>query len=229
MRVIGYCRTSKDSQGLSPAAQETSIRSWCRAAGCEPAAVFVDVGVSSVSAIEERPGLAAALSALRKGDALLVAKRDRIARDPIIAAQVEYLARRVGARLVSADGREGASQLESTIQRCVDDMVAAVELHRIRTRTREALAAKRAKGERTGSVPYGFALAADRVKLVPVATEQAVIATARAMHAEGYSLRDIAREFAARGHFSRTGRVFQAVQVSRMVARDFVAVAEAVA
>ena len=61
----------------------------------------------------------------------------------------------------------------------VIDGAAQYERGLIRARTKAALAAKAAKGERVGQVPYGFKVDADRVRLVPVDGEQTVIATAR--------------------------------------------------
>jgi DNA invertase Pin-like site-specific DNA recombinase len=66
----------------------------------------------------------------------------------------------------------------------------------IRARTCAALAAKRARRERVGSVPYGFALDGDGVHLVAVRTEQATVARARELRAAGLSLRAIAASLA---------------------------------
>ncbi|MGH9601658.1 MAG: recombinase family protein, partial [Terriglobales bacterium] len=68
--------------------------------GAALAEVFTDEGVSGGVSLDQRPGLLAALVALKDHDAsvLLVAKRDRLARDVLVAAMVERLAERTGAR-----------------------------------------------------------------------------------------------------------------------------------
>lgn len=59
-----------------------------------------------VTPIEQRPGLCAALSALREHQAgvLVVARMDRIGRDPIVVAMIEKTAAMRGAKVVSASG-----------------------------------------------------------------------------------------------------------------------------
>ena len=84
--------------------------------------------------------------------------------------------------------------------------------------TKDALEAKKARGERTGSVPYGYTMAADGVHLEAVPEEQEVIAEARRLHGAGQSLRAIARELERRGFVSRAGKAFLAEQVKRLLA-----------
>ena len=71
MATIAYLRVSTDEQDLGLDAQDMAIR-----AKYEPAEVFIDEGLSGGKA--DRPALMQALSALRKGDELVVAKRDRL-------------------------------------------------------------------------------------------------------------------------------------------------------
>jgi DNA invertase Pin-like site-specific DNA recombinase len=67
--IVGYARVSTDGQTLD--AQQSALR----AAGCER------VYSEKVSgAITDRPALAKAISALGKGDTLVVCKLDRLAR-----------------------------------------------------------------------------------------------------------------------------------------------------
>jgi hypothetical protein len=72
--------------------------------------------------------------------------------------------------------------------------------------TAEALAAKKARGERTGSVPLGMTLDVDGVRLLPDPEEQAALAEVRRMRAAGVSIRAIAAELNARGVAARGAR-----------------------
>jgi hypothetical protein len=72
--------------------------------------------------------------------------------------------------------------------------------------TAEALAAKRARGERTGSIPLGMRLDVDGVRLLPDHDERAVIGEVRRMRSAGMSIRAIAADLNARGVAARGAR-----------------------
>jgi hypothetical protein len=81
------------------------------------------------------------------------------------------------------------------------------EREAIGERTAAALQHKASQGEYTGgAAPYGYALAADGVALVEIATEQAVIAEARALRASGMSLRKISEALGRKGLRARNPR-----------------------
>src|SRR5678816_2395195 len=86
--AVAYLRVSTEDQNLGPAAQRATITAWAARQGVQVAAWFTDQGVSGGKPVEDRPALLAALEALRvHGAGLLVAgKRDRIARDVVVAA-----------------------------------------------------------------------------------------------------------------------------------------------
>jgi len=219
--AVAYIRVSKDEQKLGPEAQRASIEAWAAREGVTVAAWHVDAGVCSVTPIDERPALGAALASLREhgAGALVVAKRDRIARDVMLTAMVERAAGAIGAAVVSAAGEGNGATPADQFMRTVIDGAAQYERALIRARTKGALAVIRARGQKTGGgVPFGYALADDGRTLVPVATEQATIARARELAAGGHSLRAIAGILAAEGHVSRKGGAFAAPQVSRMLA-----------
>ena len=191
--MIGYVRVSTDDQRFGPEAQLAALRAWCEARGAELVSVHADHGVSGAAAIDKRPGLLAALDALSEHGAgvLLVAKRDRLARDVVLAAMVERMADRSGAAVVAADGAGEGEGPEALLMRRMVDAFAEYERALIRGRTRAALAAKSRKGERTGRVPFGSQLAADGVHLIDNPREQAVIDEIRELRAAGLSIRAI--------------------------------------
>jgi DNA invertase Pin-like site-specific DNA recombinase len=218
--AIAYLRASTDEQRLSAPAQRACIGAWAAREHISVAGWYTDRSVCSVTPIEERPALRAALAALgaRRAGVLVVARRDRLARDVVLAAEIERAAMHAGARLVSATGEGNGDSPADVFLRTVIDGAAQYERGLIRARTQAALAAKRARSERVGAVPYGFALQGDGVHLVAAPHEQATIARARSLRATGLSLRAVAAKLATEGRVSRCGRGFLPEQVARMLA-----------
>jgi DNA invertase Pin-like site-specific DNA recombinase len=219
--AVCYIRVSKDDQKLGPEAQRAAVEAWAAREGVQVAAWHVDQGVCSVTPIAERPALVAALASLRERGAglLLVAKRDRIARDVVLTAMVERAAEGCGARVVSAAGEGNGQAPADQFMRTVIDGAAQYERALIRARTKAALAVIRGRGMKTGgSVPYGFGLDADGRTLVAVEQEQVTIGRARTLAAEGRSLRAVAAQLAAEGRVSRKGSPLVAAQIGRMLA-----------
>jgi DNA invertase Pin-like site-specific DNA recombinase len=179
-----------------------------------------DEGVSSVEPLEERPELLDAIAALGRDDVLIVAKRDRLGRDPIIVAMIEAAVRRRGARIVSAagEGTESDGPTDVLMRRIVDAF-AEYERLVIKARTRAALGAKKKRGERVGGIPYGFELGADQVHLVLCPAEQDVLAMIREMRANGHTLVSIADELNRRGIKRREGARWDHGFVSRLLSR----------
>ena len=130
-------------------------------------ATFTDHGVSGGKGLDskglgldlsKRPALMEAIAALKEHEAsiLLVAKRDRLARDAMLAAMVERLLERSGAVVRSADGVGSGDGPGDRFQRQILDAASEYERALIRARTTAALAAKKRKGEKTGgNCPYG--------------------------------------------------------------------------
>lgn len=217
--AVAYVRASTDDQRLSPTAQRDQIEAWAAREGITVLAWHVDAGVSGGSEIADRPALVAALGELRscRAGILVVARRDRLARDVWIAATIERAASAAGARVVAADGTANGSTPADQFMRTVIDAASQYERGLIRARTRAALAAKKARGERVGQIPYGYSATSDG-KLETNAAERAVIEIVRELHDAGLSHRSIVRELEARGVVSRVGRPFQATQIARMLA-----------
>jgi DNA invertase Pin-like site-specific DNA recombinase len=216
--AVAYIRASRDEQRLGPEAQRTSIEAWAAREGVSVVAWHVDQGVCSVTPIEERAGLVAALASLREHGAgvFVVGKRDRIARDPMLTRSIERAAASAGARVVSAAGEGNGDTPADAFMRTVIDGAAEYERGLIRARTKGALKAKRDKGERVGSVAYGYRLDVDGVHLVTCEAEQETIARARQLRADGLSLRAVADALTGEGRVSRVGKPFAAAQVNAM-------------
>lgn len=218
MKAIPYLRESTDEQaesGAGRAAQLDACEACSRRLGIPMDEPCVDDGVSGAAPLDKRPGLLDALARLDKGDVLLVAKRDRLGRDPIVVAMIEGAVKRQGCRIVSAagEGTEGDDPT-SILMRRIIDAFAEYERLIIKARTRAALAAKKRRGQRTGGVPLGFDLADDGARskaglpiaLVPNAGESATVSIIREFRAGGMSLRAIACELDRLGIPTKEGR-----------------------
>lgn len=220
--AIGYIRVSTDEQHLGPEAQRQAVERWAAAENVSVVAWHVDLGISGGAALDRRPALLAAIDSVREHRAgiVVVAKRDRLARDVVLAAMIEQLTGRQGARVISAAG-EGTDSDEhdpsAQLMRRVVDAFAEYERALIRARTRAALRVKKGRNERVGTVPFGFCVASDGRRLVSEPGEQAAIERARSLSAAGLSQRAIANAMAAEGVTGRTGFPLSQVQIFRLL------------
>jgi DNA invertase Pin-like site-specific DNA recombinase len=220
--AVGYIRVSTDEQDLGPDAQKAAIERWAQSHGVRVAAIFEDHAVSGASSIEKRPALTSALVALREHGAglLVAAKRDRVARDTMIASMVEQAAQRAGAVLITSDGASDGAGPEGQLMRSILDSFAAYERGVIRARTRAALGVKRSRNERiSGRVPFGFQLAPDGIHLEENPAERTIIGVIRTMRAAGRTLQFITQDCARLGLVSRVGRPFLLTQIARICAK----------
>jgi len=229
--AIAYLRVSTDEQaqsGLGLDAQRAAIEDAARRHGLTVTAWPTDARLTGSLRPEERPGLTAALAALRKGDTLIVAKRDRLERDVLVMLLLDRDLGRRRCRIVSAAG-EGTETdgPAGFLQRTMLDGIAQYERLVIASRTRSALGAKRSAGEKTGGhVPYGYRVSGHRMRggrtvpvLEPDAAEQAVIARICEMWRKGHTVRWIARELDASGTATRTGAAWSHQLVAKIVQR----------
>ncbi len=91
----------------------------------------------------------------------------------------EKLVERAGAIVVAADGTGNGEATEALLMRRIVDSFSEYERGLIRARTKAALSVKRNRGERVGSLPYGYRLSDDGVHLIQDPAEQHVV---RAVH-----------------------------------------------
>lgn len=216
--AVAYLRVSTEDQALGPEAQRAAIERWAAARGVTIAAWHCDQGVSGAAPLDKRPAMLAALADLPLHNAglLVVAKRDRLARDTMIAAMVERMVADAGAAVTSAAGEGEGTGPEAQLMRAMVDAFAQYERALIAARTKAALAVKSARGERTGSIPLGKRLA-DNGKLLELdANESRAVDLVRELRGAGWTLRAIAAELDKRGISTRTGRPWVAQQIARM-------------
>ena len=217
MTTIAYLRVSTTSQAESGAGLDAQHDACLRVAG-ELAGVYRDEGVSGKTGLDKRPALLEAIATLDKGDVLIVAKRDRLGRDPLAVAMIEAAVARKGARIVSAagEGTDSDSPTDILMRRMVDAF-AEYERLVIGARTRAALQAKKQRGERTGSIPYGKRLADNGVDLLNDESEQEILSVIFELNGKGLSLRNIASRLTSKGYQSR-GKAWHPQTVSNIIA-----------
>ena len=148
-RVVGYVRVSTSEQGhsgLGISAQEAAIRTAVEQHGWTLVEIITDKASSGKNL--DRPGLARALDLIATGKAggLVAAKLDRISRSVIdFATLVEWFLR-AGAALVAIDVGVDTSTPGGKLVANVFASVAEWERETIAARTKDGLAALRARG-----------------------------------------------------------------------------------
>ena len=207
MEVFVYLRVSTDQQaesGAGLAAQEAACRQWAEKQGVPVAGVFVEEGISGSTGLDKRPALLHAIAALGKDDILLVARRDRLGRDPFSVAMIEASVAKK-AKVASAAG-EGTDNDDpaSVLMRRMVDAFSEYERSMIGIRTKSAMQAKKLKGERVGHIQFGCRVVEGN-RIEPDQEEQAILAQIRELHLRGLSIRKIAKELNDRGIFNRNG------------------------
>jgi site-specific DNA recombinase len=215
-KAIAYVRVSTEEQRLGPDAQRQAIRDWATREDVHVLAWHADLGVGGGLELEEMPALVAALGELRGMGAglLVVAKRDRLARDVAVASAVEREVQRCGGRVVAADGTANGESDADQFMRRILDAAAEYERALIRARTKAALQAKRAR-----TVPFGFAAAADG-RLAPAPREQTIVCRVRELRGAGLSIRAVVAACSRLQLHSRAGKPLTVTQVCRILRAD---------
>lgn len=206
--AVAYVRVSTEDQaneGVSLEAQQTKLAAWCVVNDCELLATHTDAGLSGGRA-DNRPGLQAAIDqACRTKSVLVVYSLSRLARSTKDTIAIGEKLDKAGADLVSLSEKIDTTSAAGKMIFRMLAVMAEFERDQVSERTSMAMAHKKSKGERVGTVPYGFDLAADGVTLVKNAAEQQVIEVIEAMRAQGLSLRKIAAELESRQILTKAG------------------------
>lgn len=218
VNVVGYARVSTAEQGesgLGLEAQRHLIEADIARRGWNLVEVVADEGVSGSVKPEARPGFGRVIDMLRGGDVagVVVAKLDRMSRSLAHQTELVDLANRRNWTIVALDVDLDTS---TATGRLVANLMGSVNQHFrdvIAERTREALAAKRARGDRLGR------------PVVLAGTTRTRIAAARA---DGLSFQAIADELnldevptahgGLRWHASTVRKVVLSVERDRLTA-----------
>jgi len=155
--VVSYLRVSTSEQalsGLGLEAQRATVAAYAERKDLTIVGEYCDEGISAKS-LKGRPAALAALEAVRAGSAagLLVAKMDRLSRSVVDGAGLMERAAREGWALHFADLDLDTSTPAGEMAANIIIAGSQYERRLISQRTRDALAAKRARGERLGAPP----------------------------------------------------------------------------
>ena len=245
MRTINYYRVSTAKQGrsgLGEAAQRASIEAFCAERGCEQLGEYVEIESGKRN---DRPELIKALQHAKvTGATLIIAKLDRLSRNLAFLATLQE----AGTKFIAADMPEAN---EVTIH--IMAVIAQAERKAISRRTKEALAAAKARGTKLGN-PDGAAAfggsrkvraerpqeanrgaqiaarsggnvaAVEAIKAKSAAFAADVAPIIAAIRADGHaSLRAIAAELNARGIMTARGGKWGPQSVSDIIAAGRIA------
>ena len=219
-RAIGYIRVSTTDQadhGVSLEAQEGRVRDWCNTNDYVLAAMFVDRGLSGGRA-DNRPALQEALTATRRGDALVVYSLSRLARSTRDTLEIAEALDRRGADLVSLSEKIDSTSAAGRMIFRLLAVLAEFERDVISERTSMAMRHMQATGRFIGGqAPFGKRVSGTG-ELETVSEEQVIIARVMDLrNAGGASLRKIASVLGQEGRLSRNGRPYVPEQIRRML------------
>ena len=213
MKAIGYVRVSTQEQaeeGASLEAQQDRIKAWCLANGYELVNVFIDAGISGKGM--NRQGLKDALAAVGKDSALVACSLSRISRSTKDMLTIAETLESKGADLVSLSERIDTT---SAAGKMVFKMLAVLnefERDLVSERTKAVLAHKKAKGEKYGTVPFGYREVDGR--LIEVQSELDILANIVLMRNQGKTLRFIAGYLNDQGIKGKSGGKWYASTIS---------------
>lgn len=218
-RAVAYYRVSTSKQGASGLgieAQRAAVHRFAQAEGFEIIAEHTEIETGKgADALDRRPVLAAALAEARKARVpVLVAKLDRLSRDVhfisgLMAQKVPFIVAELG-----LDADPFMLHLFAALSEKERQMISA--------RTRDAMAAAKARGVKLGSPAIDKARAVSiEVKKASAADHAArVLPVIEAIRKTGAtSLRAIAAELTARKVETARGGEWNAAQVRNIIRR----------
>jgi len=165
VRLLAYIRVSTDQQSNGIEVQKSAIEDYAKKNGMEVYKFFIDEGVSGKT--EKREALSDLFNEVKKGDFVVVQKRDRIARDIHLVICFEKHMHKKGAIIISTsgEGTDVEDQANSFLLRRMIDIFSEHERIVISMRIKAAMKIKRERNEFLGKVPFGKRLHEDGIHL----------------------------------------------------------------
>jgi site-specific DNA recombinase len=208
MKAVTYVRVSTDEQateGVSLDAQAAKLAAWANLNDAEIIGSYSDAGISGCR--EDRPGLTAAIAhACKEGAVVVVYSLSRLSRSTTLTIKLADELAKHGADLVSLSEKIDTTTAAGRMVFRLLSSLAEFERDQIAERTKAALSHKKAKGERVGSIPFGYDLAADGINLVPNVAQQEALSLIAELRAAGLSMRQIAAALNSRNISTAKGK-----------------------
>jgi len=219
--AIGYVRVSTEGQateGVSLEAQRAKIEAWCLANDVQLGGVFVDAGISGKRA-DNRPELQNALNAVCKAKGVLIVySLSRLARSTKDTIQISERLDKAGADLVSLSEKLDTTSAAGKMVFRMMAVLAEFERDQISERTTSAMAHKKSRGERVGTIPFGFRLLDDGRTLVRDEKEQGVIELLGLLRESGLSYGAVAEILNRKSvPTKKTGAMWQGTTVRKIL------------
>jgi DNA invertase Pin-like site-specific DNA recombinase len=209
LQLVAYYRVSTERQGQSGLGLEAQRAKVKQLAADRRAVIVAEFTEVESGRKVERPQLTAALAEARRlGAVVAVAKLDRIARDAELVLRLnrEAAANGMGGFLFcdlpDVDATTSAGRLILSVMASV----AEFEGRRISERTREALAAAKARGVKLGGVRPNTIARNDGAKAKAAAEAERLRPLLEALKAQGASLREMAAALAGARCTTRNGK-----------------------
>lgn len=201
VKAVAYARVSTGKQDLSLDAQEERIKAYCQTYGLELVEIIRERAVTGKLKLNKRPEGKRIAELTAAGVCHIVAlKLDRLFRNAVdaLAHVEEWEQAGISLHLVDMGGQ--SINTGSSMGKMLVTMLAGFaefERNMIAERTTAALNYKKAHGEAYNHAPYGMSI--ENGKLVPDATEQAVIARMTTLRGNRTSYKGIADTLNAEG------------------------------
>jgi len=224
MKVVAYYRVSTEMQvdsGAGLSAQEDICKAWCEKHHTHVTESYIEKAISGASALDKRPALMKAIASLEEGDILLIARLDRLSRDLYGGIMIDEAVAHQKAKIVSAAG-EGTDSDDPAAKmiRDIIRVVAGFERNITRFRIKAALAAKKARGERAGSLPFGWMVGPDK-KLMPNPSESNHVREMILLRIDGYGMKKIAQKMNEKGLLNRKEKLWTHDSIWRAMKKTY--------
>lgn len=215
-RVLCYARVSTDQQDSSSRQQIQRLEEFCQRKGFTNAEYLIDFDVSGGKEIFKRPN-GSKLKEATAGDIIIVHKRDRLFRNTLNALNTVWRWFDDGVILYILENGEDPISMDNPTSKLVFTIMCAtdeLEKDKVRTRTKDSLALKKANKEVYSTAPYGWENHYTEQnnkgewingKLIPNENEQAVIGDIKRWKEQGSSLNKIADKLNFDGINSKKG------------------------
>jgi DNA invertase Pin-like site-specific DNA recombinase len=228
-QAIAYIRQSQAEQRkrvFNPDHQLTQVVAYCDQQGLDLCSDIGDVGIAGTTPLAQRPGGKELVQLMAEGQVghLIVVSLDRFSAQPADAIRYVrgFRARGVALHLLDVGGKAlNLSGNEGELFLRIAADFARMHCATHSEHVQAALAQKKARGERVGTVPFGWQVGADGRTLIPNPAERDLAQRAGAMQRDGISVRQIAATLAAESVKTRRGTPMNRSVVHCMIQKRF--------